>query len=267
MTDRVGKIERVGEGDDLVAQINAIAASAERTLQERENLPCFGHAKDKDARDACVASKSRAGCTFRIFPEVCPWERMNVQARACQEASVMAGVPAREHALIIEHLWNRTKLQNTEPLAVMRAVYGGKECTVNLSQGKLVIPAKPAIIVLAGERGIGKTLAACHWLARTGGLYKTSYGLGNVNDNLRDWYDTRRLVIDQIGREQAASDYALSRLEAVIDARYANKRQTVLCANMDRASFLKRYDKIIEARLDGDGVFADLRGPDLRKVK
>ena len=252
----------------LQSDLAAILERAEATLREREELPCAGFTAEKDARNACQNAQARSCCAFRSFSDTCPWERLSARSRAAEEACSASGVPAREHALIVAHVWERTKLADTEPIRVMRAILTGAKCRVDLAPGRSVlIPAHPAITILGGPRGIGKTVAACLWLARAGGgLYRTAYALGDCNADLTPWIETPRLVIDQLGREHSGvGSFALTRFEGVLDARYANKRPTVVCANGKRAEVVERYGGVIEARLEGDGVFADVAGPDLRK--
>jgi hypothetical protein len=240
----------------------AVIESRARDSQERLDARVCSGLPERDARHVCRDVRAEEVCQFRHEENLCPWERLERRARAAEMAVRAAGVPARECALVCNHAWDRTRLRETEPIRVMRARVEGKACEVEVGGASLKLRGSECLIVLAGPRSTGKTVAACYFLSRSGGgLYRTAYPLSDAVTNTEAWISARTLVIDQIGREYAgASDYSLSRLEHVVDARYAEMRTTVLLANLNRKDFMRRYGGIIESRLEGDGLFVEVKG-------
>ena len=249
----------------LSLDIEAIEARVRAAQERLDSLRCTG-LPERDARHACSDAKAATDCEFRHEENICPWERLERRARFAEMSVSTAGVPARERDLICDHAWDRVRLRETEPIRVMRARVDGKPCTVDLGHAKLELRGSECLIVLAGPRSTGKTVAACYCLSRMGGgLYHTAYLLSDATTDTSSWIAARILVIDQLGREYAgASDYSLSRLEHVVDARYAEKRMTVLVANLNRKDFMRRYGGIIESRLEGDGLFVEVKGKNER---
>jgi len=252
----------------LYADVAAISAKVREAKERMDARPCIG-LPERDARHACKDLKADAKCDARYEEIACPLERLEHRARMAETAVKAALVPARECELICNHAWDRKRLRETEPVRVMRARVEGKSCTVALGHAKVEVRGDECFIVLAGPRATGKTVAACYYLSRAGGgLYRTAYALSDASTDTSEWVACRVLVIDQIGREYAgASDYSLSRLEHVIDARYAEKRMTILVANLNRKDFMRRYGGIIESRLEGDGLFVEVRGRNERAVR
>jgi DNA replication protein DnaC len=159
-----------------------------------------------------------------------------------------AGVPERERKLLLADAGGERLFTTTALEAVKDEV--------------------PSLLVLAGARGVGKTLAACWALRELGGSYLTAYQFARPGLDLEALKGKRCVVVDQLGRENvSASDFCLSQLEELIDARYANRRLTILVANLTREQFVARYGGIIDDRLEGDGKFVVCLGASLRRDK
>lgn len=252
----------------LYADVEAISAKVREARERMDARPCVG-LPERDARHSCKDVKAYEKCDARYEESACPLERLARRAKLAEIAVKAALVPARECELICAHAWDRNRLRETEPVRIMRARVEGKPAQVNLGHSTVEVRGDECFIVLAGPRSTGKTVAACYYLSRAGGgLYRTAYALSDPKVDTADWIGCRVLVIDQIGREYAgASDYSLSRLEHVIDARYAERRTTVLVANLNRKDFMRRYGGIIESRLEGDGLFVEIRGRNERAVR
>ncbi len=134
-------------------------------------------------------------------------------------------------------------------------------------------------LLLAGEVGTGKTIAATSYFLMAG---KTSYehpDLGTIwqwSDRsclYRDARDLARegiysdeekraegrmkacraLVIDELGAE-TMTEIWLSRLEGIIDARYRVKLPTILASNLDRTRFCTLYGARIWRRVREAGM-------------
>ena len=239
----------------LEATLRAImqrAAEAEAVAQGR---PCWQAPVDGEDRVLAGAEKSArclaAGsptCDAAESEHDCPRRRMQLRAMtdlADRKARITrTGMPRREQAIVIGKL-----LPTDALLAVQRALGGG--CS---------------FLALAGDRGNGKTVAACYALAKRGGTYLTAYQLSRPGVDL----DAIKagasvLVVDQLGRENVgASGFFLAQLEELVDAFYASQRLVILVGNLRRPEFEARYQGIIADRLRGDGEFVWVEGASLR---
>lgn len=134
-------------------------------------------------------------------------------------------------------------------------------------------------LLLAGEVGCGKTIAACSYFLAHGRTRYHDPDLGDVwqwadrmcqyrlapelarsglfgDEERRDEARVkgcRALVIDELGAE-VMTEIWLSRLESVVDARYRMKLPTILCTNLDRANFQARYGSRIWRRVREAGM-------------
>ena len=197
------------------------------------------------------------------LPQTCAlllWERM----------LAAAGVAKRERLVLRAGLMNAPALATRPPLTAVTAWLAHEACDLGKA-GRL--RGDEALLVLGGTRGAGKTIAACYALAHggprgmPGGRYLLADELMATDAPLKRWAREPILVIDQLGHEYFGkdnADWGQSRFEAVLDRRYANLLPTILCGNLDRDDFAKRYGPIIEDRLTGDGAFLFFKLPSLR---
>lgn len=124
---------------------------------------------------------------------------------------------------------------------------------------------RKALVVFNGDKGQGKSVAACYLIGRFGGLYTKAAHVLRKGFDLAEAERVPVLVIDQFGRENLGDgDWALGKIEDLLDTRYAARLLTVLCANIDRSIFDERYGEIVADRLRGDGEWHDFKGPSYR---
>lgn len=135
------------------------------------------------------------------------------------------------------------------------------------------------ILVLSGETGTGKSVAAAWWLMQP----YLKDGSGNVSimwisaTKLSRWsrYDdtqmdrllkVNRLVIDDLGTEYAdkKGNFAVT-LDEVVNERSEYKRPTVFTTNLNAAGFTGRYDKRVVDRMRKYGRFVEFTGESMRK--
>lgn len=145
-------------------------------------------------------------------------------------------------------------------------------------------PAERKIfLLLSGDVGCGKTVAAASYFLTAGRTRYTHPDLGDV----WEWYfgscryclapelavrpiygekerleetrlkSARALILDELGAE-VLSEFWASRLEGIIDARYRLKLPTLLCTNLDRTNFSTRYGARIWRRVREDGMSPSL---------
>ena len=115
------------------------------------------------------------------------------------------------------------------------------------------------LLVLAGDRGRGKTQIAVYCAWRRGqdghrtGLYSRAYDLCESiigfdrESKLDRWQKTPFLVIDECHRLEAKH---LVTLESIVDDRYGNKRPTILIGNWTTKEGIQRGEVV-----DGETLF------------
>jgi DNA replication protein DnaC len=141
---------------------------------------------------------------------------------------------------------------------------------------------KARILVLSGRRGCGKTFAAGWAIAqpcaeRYQGRRRPEYhprfvDVGDLASG--SWFDrdeTRALrccdvlAIDDLGMEYVDTKGGwLSRLDQLVNARYANSIRTVITTNMPAKQFREQYGERIADRIREVGRFANVDGESLR---
>lgn len=129
---------------------------------------------------------------------------------------------------------------------------------------QITVTGSEVLVAMVGSRGVGKTLAASYVIANLGGRIVSSYRFARPGLEMDPLIEQRgALVIDQLGREYAKSDWSLAQLEEVIVERHARRRLTLLVANMTREQFA-RYEGVIEDRFNEDGAFVVIYGQSRR---
>ena len=135
--------------------------------------------------------------------------------------------------------------------------------------------AKELLVVLAGGVGVGKSVAAAHWLATKLGDVTPGPHMG------RRWYvfgtlppfgplfdeacRVRAAVLDDVGTEvHDESDRSRSMMDAIVNERHSNGRSTCITTNLDAARFRERYGERVYDRLRGDGIWYAVAGKSRR---
>lgn len=218
--------------------------------------------------DAWWSKRDREVAEQRAL-EVVEQERQRREAVRAQ--MVAAGAPLKDAKRILDDSFG-----DTPALVAARAAH----------------EERVGLTVLSGPRGVGKTTAACWWLARPrtapDGLavapprWITAPGLARL-----DRYDredkatfaalTRSLavVIDDLGMElQDRAGGFLSALDELLDARYAATLPTLLTTNIpgrdwkqggqEQRGFYTRYGGRVADRMREVGRFVGLVGESLR---
>lgn len=235
-------------------------------LAEQAQRPCFDQdpAYHEDPRgksiaiavQACIAAGAEPGCAVSQDPTRCPRRREEQNERSRRESYDqrlrLAGVPDREIEILggigTPALWR------TEPMIeALRIAH---------------LPRRPALVVFNGDVGRGKTVAACYLIGRFGGAYTKAARILRKDFDLAQAEAVAVLVVDQLGREDLGKEEwgNLAKIEDLIDTRYAARLTTVLCANLSRADFDLRYQRVIADRLKGHGEWHQFEGPSYRGV-
>jgi DNA replication protein DnaC len=156
------------------------------------------------------------------------------------------------------------------PARAIEAAAGQVIVTVALKQSL----RDDALVVLAGEPGRGKSVAACAWLmagncsVRWVSAGSLSRGIAYDEEAFQKLARVGRLVIDDVGTEyQDQKDRYLATFSELVDARFGNKRPTLLTTNLTAAVFKERYGERLASRINEDGAFIACGGPDLRRER
>lgn len=138
-----------------------------------------------------------------------------------------------------------------------------------------LVSTRPMLMLL-GEPGQGKTVAAAWALARMSGRYVREQDLCEMRANWRTRREYRShvrcelLVLDELGTERDPVG-AADTFQDVVDNRQRSPRRTLLLGNLDRTKLVEIYDKRTLDRLGlesddhGIAVIRSLKGPSMRK--
>jgi len=126
------------------------------------------------------------------------------------------------------------------------------------------------VVVLAGNPGCGKTVAACSrleerssgQLIRASELVELSSDWGDRH-KLRELRSVGVLLLDDLGVEYRDAKMA-SRLDDILDARISAKLPTMITTNLTAKTFEIRYGRRVWSRLAGHGAYVELDAEDMR---
>lgn len=130
-----------------------------------------------------------------------------------------------------------------------------------------------SMMVLLGEPSRGKTLAAGWLLAEVGGFYITAEelrrlyrGYGVVSEARLDrLLKSRCLVVDDVGTELEEESAQSAIFEVVNRRQGLHRGWTVFTGNITTQEFAMRYGDRTVRRIQHQGAFAEVGGPDLRR--
>jgi len=126
------------------------------------------------------------------------------------------------------------------------------------------------VLVLSGDPGEGKTVAACLFAVVHNAMWCHAPSLcmakyDECDARLKRYTDANRLVIDDLGAHGTTTPRAIDRMVTLIMARYSTRRQTVITTNMNPNELSAAYDGHGEAsksrlvdRLKHRGVWEEL---------
>jgi DNA replication protein DnaC len=131
-------------------------------------------------------------------------------------------------------------------------------------------------LVLIGEKGRGKTVAAGWVLAELGGLYVSMPDLLEVADPKnwqgRDAWEryrvARTLIVDDVGTEDEKAyppEVVAGVIWRLVNARQGGRHYTVFTTNLAEAQFLALCGERGGDRIQHQGVIATVKGQDLRR--
>jgi hypothetical protein len=155
--------------------------------------------------------------------------------------------------------------------------------TKAMHAARLFLAERKAILLMFGGAGAGKTAAATWVLTHATsrlyepwevsldpakGLFVRAAAAARIPrfDDHGEWARMLRvpwLVLDDLGIE-TLTDYWAERVNELVDARYGDRRRTVLTSNLTAEAFKARYGERIVSRLRDDAIIVDVGSDDLR---
>lgn len=126
------------------------------------------------------------------------------------------------------------------------------------------------LIVLAGNTGTGKTVAACSlftgkhtgFIMRATELVELGKSYGD-RETLKKARSCGILLLDDLGVEYQ-DERMSSRLDDILDARINHRLMTVVTTNMTAQEFQRRYAERVWSRIHEHGDYVELDAPDMR---
>lgn len=175
--------------------------------------------------------------------------------RVARLDAMRAGIPQRDYWAIA-----RGTLDTTEAVGL------ANDWATGVSIGQA-----PTFLVLNGDQGRGKTVAAVNVIANHGGKWITWHELRRLHrsnnyrdqDEFRQLYTTRIVVLDDFGRGSARNDDEDVAFEFV-HGRQAKGLYTLITTNFSEEEIQARFNVYVKDRLTHTGMYMKLEGPNLR---
>jgi len=156
-----------------------------------------------------------------------------------------------------------------------------KKLTLRPTTARTACAKATGTVVLYGDCGCGKTLAAVEWLReevmRTSNNAPSARFISAPALARLDRYDdkvinpllrVRRLVIDDLGTEYNDAKGAFTSLfDEVINARHAARLPTVITTNLGYEAFSERYGERVIDRITESGAFTACGSQSLRTAE
>lgn len=131
------------------------------------------------------------------------------------------------------------------------------------------VTSEKQILLLAGEVGLGKSVAAAAGVEMAMGRFVSAIEIAQANlydGSMRKFFSPPLLAVDEVGVEPLdQGGWAEAKLYDVINGRLQANKKTILVTNLPPADFLSRYpDKRLKDRLRAHADVALLKGASMR---
>lgn len=179
--------------------------------------------------------------------------------RAWESQLERVRVGKRERSLLFDDVCGLSRLSPTQPLEVVRRWLASR--------------VRENLLVLAGSKGVGKTVAACYALSRFSrgrptGRYILATEVVDPKVRIKRLAVHPLLVVDQVGLEYVSNpDWCDSRFTELVVRRDSDMLPTIFVGNLDEKAFRARYGTSVMDRVVGDGLFQVFRSPSLRSAR
>lgn len=131
------------------------------------------------------------------------------------------------------------------------------------------------VVVLSGDPGCGKTVAAAYWAQRDKRFGQrvrfvraaTFAASSRYDQETRAlWYHAHALVLDDLGAEylDAKGSFNVD-LDELIDTYYAEERPLIITTNLQAAAFKQRYGERVVDRIRECGKWVDISASSMRR--
>lgn len=244
---------------DLLADFRIPQSVLDRE-ERRRALPCFAPAEAGDASAAlaaCEAASAAEGCEFRRSGDFCAVAGRERRYAEIRERLSESGVPSAYAQRVLQHFAQHgppvAPLATTEAMKLVKGFMRAPESAgvVVDSGNTIAFTGNEWALVLSGDKGVGKSIAAAFALSRLSGAWLWARrSLGDVDFDLAEAERTRLLVLDDLGTEYSgANGYAVERAAALLELRHAEGRRTIVTTNLLPAAIEERYGARLLDRL------------------
>ena len=135
-------------------------------------------------------------------------------------------------------------------------------------------------LILAGNTGVGKSVAATWWLSQVAAGVEPNdmaprrwwsmsdlQRVSNYSDELDPLWTLPAIVLDDLGTEfnDRPGNFA-SLLYGIVEKRSGSFLRTIVTGNLNEAQFRARYDQRVYDRIRGGALFAGVGGQSLRRI-
>lgn len=169
-----------------------------------------------------------------------------------------------------EHDRRHSLLAAGIPMTLWDAISAPQE-TDALAAARSFLSTPALFLVLSGPAGRGKTYAAAWAVAEQEGRYVLAHDLvaaGTFDGVWKEIAAAPFLALDELGAEYRNPAFEAS-LYSMLNSRHANGRKTVICTNLDGATFVQRYcakaGDPLRDRLRTSQAWVALPGESMRK--
>jgi DNA replication protein DnaC len=187
----------------------------------------------------------------------------------------------REKRVAREERFSSSGLMGPVPADVVEALITGEklvksralEAVVHWRQMRHKATRPFAVMVLVGDTGVGKTVAAAWLLLELGGMYVTAEEMRkratSKHRDDRTWFEkvlgSKVLVVDDVGTERDLEDARVALYEVVNARQGLHRGWTLILGNLAREVFRERYGKRTCRRIEDQGVFIEIEDVDRRR--
>lgn len=208
---------------------------------------------------------------YQVAEPECGWEEHDRRVAEVRAIEARRAIPPVDVVAKLESLGVPRKLH--------AGIAGKRDVTKALDGMRSFSKSDKSIVVLTGDPGCGKTLAASTWLlyAKRNSRYRafprrliTARAFCRISGFDSDGFDAiakaECLVLDDLGREHSDKrSYFAGVLSDLLSERHGSMLPTVITTNDPMSLIEKNYGPALASRLN-EAMLIQLRGePDLRK--
>lgn len=242
--------EEQANRDDSLSWIADMKARADREIARWDALACKQQLElvtnCTDAIKAECPEASHVMCPRRRLKRLAVEERTarSIKRRELEESGM--------ETLILEAIFDSSPGE-TDAMRKLREAFASSP--------------RPAIVVLQGGVGCGKSCAAAVWLLENGARWITAKRLARLGPYSKEFesYTRGPVVIDDLGAEYAdQKGFFVTMVDEIVDGHHNSRTPLVLTTNLTAEDFKARYKERVADRIRETGRFVRVDGKSMR---